>query len=541
MQAPRLRRISTVLAVAVAALAALWAPNSALAAPPTATTEAATGVKDTLATLNATVNPGGVATGYEFEYGLTASYGSKATLSAVSAGSGASPVAVKQTIDGLEPNTLYHYRVVATNSEGTAKGADTTFTTAFTDVATSMAGMATTEPFDGGAGSVANFGANWFKLGWTANKGEDLASGWKPPSEFSNGAYLNQTIADTGQSVVASATLAAAPTAVNQYFSLWVDMPNPGGLRGGYELRFTLISAGTYKATLSKWVTGTQTVLATLPSTTLAAGNSIALADINSNVIAWVNTGAGYKLLFGAIDSSLTSSGKTALEGVGSAIRLTKFKAGALLTPVADSDHALRALRLRDPLTTVENPLSGGGAWSAFPAAWGTANVGQVYTGGWGPTGAPPSVSGAYWSKAPFADTGAGSAAIVTPTAGPGIGKYYSLWIDMPNPAASRSGYELRMIEIAGGGYEVLVSTWSAGAKGSLLKTFVTAAPGQQLALVDKGGTVSVWLGSGGGAAQFTQIASAADSSYNAGYAGVESSSSSARLREFRAGPMPPT
>jgi Ricin-type beta-trefoil lectin domain len=97
--------------------------------PPSATTNAATGVKSTGATLNASVNPNGLATTFQFEYGLTTSYGNTAPAAAKSAGSGSSAVAVAEPISGLAPGTTYHVRVSATNSAGTVKGVDKTFTT----------------------------------------------------------------------------------------------------------------------------------------------------------------------------------------------------------------------------------------------------------------------------------------------------------------------------------------------------------------------------------------------------------------------------
>jgi hypothetical protein len=91
--------------------------------PQTATTEPATEVAETEATLDGTVNPVGQATKYYFEYGPTASYGSK--TSEVSIGSGTSGVKVSHTLTGLTPGT-YHFRVVGTSVAGSSYGADVT-------------------------------------------------------------------------------------------------------------------------------------------------------------------------------------------------------------------------------------------------------------------------------------------------------------------------------------------------------------------------------------------------------------------------------
>jgi subtilisin family serine protease/streptogramin lyase len=95
---------------------------------PKATTEAASGVNLTEATLHGTVNPEGLSTTYQFEYGPTTSYGSKAPASPESVGSGTANVAVQQTLKGLEAGIIYHFRVVAINGGGTTYGSDLTFT-----------------------------------------------------------------------------------------------------------------------------------------------------------------------------------------------------------------------------------------------------------------------------------------------------------------------------------------------------------------------------------------------------------------------------
>ncbi len=95
--------------------------------PPTAVTDPASGVGQSGATLNGTVNPQGKSTGYHFEYGTTTAYGSSTTSGA--AGSGTANVDVSAALAGLSHGTTYHFRLVATNSAGTSFGADRTFTT----------------------------------------------------------------------------------------------------------------------------------------------------------------------------------------------------------------------------------------------------------------------------------------------------------------------------------------------------------------------------------------------------------------------------
>ncbi len=93
---------------------------------PVATTLAASAITGTTATLNGIVNPSGQASTYHFEWGTSVSYGN--TTSEISAGSGSSDVAVNAPIIGLVVGTVYHFRIVATNVDGSVNGSDLTLT-----------------------------------------------------------------------------------------------------------------------------------------------------------------------------------------------------------------------------------------------------------------------------------------------------------------------------------------------------------------------------------------------------------------------------
>ena len=94
---------------------------------PKAVTGAANATTETTVTLGATVNPGGTETSYYFEYGADQSYGQSSQL--YSAGSGTTSHAVSGELADLQPDTTYHFRVVAHNDAATARGSDATFTT----------------------------------------------------------------------------------------------------------------------------------------------------------------------------------------------------------------------------------------------------------------------------------------------------------------------------------------------------------------------------------------------------------------------------
>ncbi len=98
--------------------------------PPTITGEKASGIEQASATVEAKIDPHGFATTYQVEYGETQSYGHTVPVPAASVGSGTTPEAVSQKLTGLKVSTGYHYRFVATSSEGTIDGSDQTFTSA---------------------------------------------------------------------------------------------------------------------------------------------------------------------------------------------------------------------------------------------------------------------------------------------------------------------------------------------------------------------------------------------------------------------------
>jgi hypothetical protein len=77
------------------------------------------------ATLHAKVEPGGAETTYFFEYGPA--YESRTPLA--SAGAGSDTVNLLAKVKELQPETLYHFRVVAINAKGREEGGNSTFST----------------------------------------------------------------------------------------------------------------------------------------------------------------------------------------------------------------------------------------------------------------------------------------------------------------------------------------------------------------------------------------------------------------------------
>jgi phosphodiesterase/alkaline phosphatase D-like protein len=86
-------------------------------------------VRQTSATLNATIGTGEGDTTYHFEYGQSAAYGTSVPVPDADIGTGPGAVVVGREITNLQPGATYHYRVIATNALGRVRSGDQTFTT----------------------------------------------------------------------------------------------------------------------------------------------------------------------------------------------------------------------------------------------------------------------------------------------------------------------------------------------------------------------------------------------------------------------------
>jgi hypothetical protein len=109
-----------------------WQPTA-----PVVSTGEVTAVTASGANVPGSVDARGAATTFRVEYGPTSGYGAATGEVAVGARTVAS--GVQATLGGLAAATTYHYRLVATNSEGATAGEDRTFTTASLPAATPTA------------------------------------------------------------------------------------------------------------------------------------------------------------------------------------------------------------------------------------------------------------------------------------------------------------------------------------------------------------------------------------------------------------------
>ena len=152
----------------------------ASAAPPSATTNAATNVTSSSAQMNATINPNGLSTSAYFQWGLTTSYGNSTGPGTFT---GSSSTNINSVLSGAPPNTTYHYRVVATNSSGTTNGSNRSFTTSSAQAPPSATTNAATNVTSTSAqmnGTINPNGAStsaYFQWGLTTSYGNTTGPG----------------------------------------------------------------------------------------------------------------------------------------------------------------------------------------------------------------------------------------------------------------------------------------------------------------------------------------------------------------------------
>jgi hypothetical protein len=153
-----MERVSVTLAMVLVALAAAAPARAASTAA--AETSTATAVTQSAATLQGVGTPQAASSSYYFEYGTTTAYGGRTPSAYFNR-----PYTkqnVQATVNGLDPNRIYHYRLVV---DGTAFGADLDFATAalpgLPDTASNTLGglIGATGPRPDGGGSSPTLGS----------------------------------------------------------------------------------------------------------------------------------------------------------------------------------------------------------------------------------------------------------------------------------------------------------------------------------------------------------------------------------------------
>ncbi|MCW3027895.1 MAG: hypothetical protein JWN81_1106 [Solirubrobacterales bacterium] len=229
---------------------------------PKVETTAASSIAQTAASLGGKVNPNGAElSDCHFDYGTTTAYGSSAPCSS-SPGSASSSVAVTAALSALQPNTAYHFRIVATNPGGTSLGSDQQFST--------LPNRPTVET--GAASAVKQTTA---ALGATVNPngGEVSDCHFEYGNSTAYGSSVPCTPAPGAGSTPVAVSAQLTALKVNTTYHFRVQATNSGGASEGADQTFTTEGAPEYGrcvrlpgGTRGRFSTGTCTSPATAES-----------------------------------------------------------------------------------------------------------------------------------------------------------------------------------------------------------------------------------------------------------------------------------
>ena len=255
----------------------------------TATTNTATGISSTSATLNGTINGNGSSTTVTFEYGTTTGYGSTASATPGTV-AGSSNTSVSSGLTGLTINTPYHYRVKAVNCGGTIYGSDQIFTTACT------AATATTNTATGISSTSAT-------LNGTINgNGSSTTVTFEYGTTTSYGSTASATPGTVSGSSNTSVSAGLTGLTINTPYHYRVKAVNCGGTIYGSDQMFT--TTCTAATATTNTATGIDATSATLNGTINGNGSS-------TTVTFEYGTTTSYGSTISAIPGTISGSSNT--------------------------------------------------------------------------------------------------------------------------------------------------------------------------------------------------------------------------------------
>ncbi len=190
------------------------------AAPPSVTTAPATDIEVTSARLNGMLDSdGGMPSSCGFEWGLDTLYGNLTPTELKTTGQ-----AFSQVISGLQPGVTYHFRALATNTNGTSFGSDQSFTTPAV-----LPAVTTVEPTDIGLSTATLHGV------LTDDGGQDCDCSFDWGLTAS---YGNETPWQSGRRSVGAFAQPIASLEADAFYHFRARARNSAGLATGSNITF---------------------------------------------------------------------------------------------------------------------------------------------------------------------------------------------------------------------------------------------------------------------------------------------------------------
>lgn len=302
-------------------------------AAPGVTTGTGSASSQTIATVNATVNPNDAALAdCHFDYGPTTAYGSSAPCTVVPSATGGAQAVVGQ-LSALNASTTYHFRISASSGVAGAAGADATFTTpAPLKASPSLSGTPAVGNTLTCKSNVTTTASETVSYQWlsdtTAISGATAATYIVTAANASHHLSCQVTIAGDGGSVAATSGFDAIPSqSLGKVLETFTGTDKHGATSASVPVTCSPQAAGSCKITLT--LTTVQTVHHKRTVTTVGSSTTSIGSGVKRTLTVSLNS-TGRRLLRNHHSLAVTLTVKgTVLGKLNATLQTSKFSFGS--------------------------------------------------------------------------------------------------------------------------------------------------------------------------------------------------------------------